>query len=82
MFAIGYDIGSSSVKAALVDLDTNQSVGLVKSPDHELAIDAPQIGWAEQDPATWWEHVKITTQKLLAETGVAKEDIKSIGLEK
>ena len=57
MHLLGIDLGSSSVKVSLVDADTGRVVGSRQSPaGAELAIDAPQAGWAEQDPETWWQH--------------------------
>ncbi len=81
MYLIGYDIGSSSIKAALVDGNSNKALAIVTSPsDHELGMDAPQLGWAEQDPAIWWEHICIATKQLLKKTSIAPDDIKAIGI--
>jgi len=80
MYLLGYDIGSSSVKAALVRAADGATVGTAHYPDTEMAILAPQPDWAEQDPATWWEAVKQVTQRLLATTGVAADQIVGIGL--
>ena len=68
MFLLGYDIGSSSVKASLVDAQTQEVIAVTQSPQVEMPIHAPQPGFAEQDPNTWWQHVVIATQKLF-ETG-------------
>ena len=51
MIGIGYDIGSSFVKAALVDVETGRPIARVRVPEVEISIDALQIGWAEQHPA-------------------------------
>ncbi len=80
MYLIGLDIGSSSIKAALVNADTGAKIALVQSPDHELPIQAPQAGWAEQDPETWWQHAGHAIRKLLRETGVSPDDILGIGI--
>ncbi len=66
MYYLGYDIGSSSIKVALVDGETNFTVGVAHYPDKEMEIMAPKPGWAEQDPDTWWENAKQATAKLLA----------------
>ncbi len=63
---LGYDIGSSSIKAALVDADSGRVVARASSPDTELPISAPRPGWAEQDPETWWRHVVEATNRLRA----------------
>ncbi|MEM9987316.1 MAG: FGGY family carbohydrate kinase, partial [Bacteroidota bacterium] len=80
MYYLGYDVGSSSVKAALVDGQSNQVVAVTKSPDTELEIQVPQPGWAEQHPDLWWEHLVKATRLLLAEAGVMASDIKAIGI--
>ncbi|UII76289.1 carbohydrate kinase [Flagellimonas sp. HMM57] len=80
MYYIGYDIGSSSIKAALLDGETNVDIGVASSPNTEMAISSPQPGWAEQDPVVWWEHIKLATRKLLKTTGVNPSDVKGIGI--
>jgi len=65
MYALGYDIGSSSIKAALVATDTNQAINVVQYPAKEMPIASPQTGWAEQDPEVWWDNLKSATHLLL-----------------
>ena len=55
---LGLDIGSSSVKASVLDGETGVCLASVSHPEVELQINAPQAGWAEQDPDTWWESIK------------------------
>ena len=78
-YLLGYDIGSSSIKATLLDAATGAVVASATSPQTELAIAAPQPGWAEQDPATWWEHVKLATAAIKAE-GADLREVAAIGL--
>ncbi len=80
MYLLGYDLGSSSVKAALVRASDGATVGLAHYPDAEMAILAPQPDWAEQHPAVWWEAVGQVTQRLLVATGIAPEQILGIGV--
>ncbi|MEL6659409.1 MAG: FGGY family carbohydrate kinase [Bacteroidota bacterium] len=80
MYLIGYDIGSSSVKAALVRIDDRSVVGVVQSPDQEMEIVAHQRGWAEQAPELWWQHSCEATRRLLAVTGADPNEIKGIGI--
>ncbi len=61
---LGYDVGSSSIKAAALDADSGACLATASSPERELAIDSPHPGWAEQDPAVWWEHVGQATRLL------------------
>lgn len=46
---IGYDVGSSSIKASIVD-EHGKVIAHAKYPENEMSIDSPKIGWAEQDP--------------------------------
>ncbi len=80
MYNIGYDIGSSSIKAALVDARSGKSIAVVNEPEKEMGMLALNNGWAEQNPEDWWTHMCNATKKLLKETGVAASDIKGIGI--
>jgi len=62
---LGLDIGSSSIKASLINTSTGNLVTSASSPEQEMKIDSPKKGWAEQHPETWWQHVKISIKKLL-----------------
>jgi len=77
---MGYDVGSSSIKATLMDAATGKALASATSPDRELEIIAKQAGWAEQHPATWWEHVKLATQKIKATAAFDASDVKAIGI--
>ncbi|GAB5554030.1 MAG: FGGY-family carbohydrate kinase [Saprospiraceae bacterium] len=80
MLLIGYDIGSSSVKASLVDAADGTVLAKTQYPQTEMAIDAPKAGWAEQAPASWWTNLCQATKALLQESQADKEDIKAIGI--
>ncbi|WP_088340753.1 xylulokinase [Robiginitalea sediminis] len=80
MYWIGYDIGSSSVKAALVESATGREVARVQSPEREMPITSDQPGWGEQPPGLWWEHVKKATSELLRTTDTKAESILGIGI--
>jgi len=80
MFYIGFDLGSSSVKAALIDSSTGKTIGVSQYPDQEMKIIAKQNGWAEQDPELWWDNCCKVTQKLLTQTGISSQSIKGIGI--
>ena len=80
MYLLGYDIGSSSVKAALVDAQSLETVGIVNYPETEMDIIAHEVGWAEQHPEIWWENLQKATEKLFAEFSVDRSEIKAIGL--
>jgi xylulokinase len=80
MYYIGYDIGSSSIKAALIEANSGKAAGVAQYPEREMAILSLEIGWAEQDPELWWEYTCKVTQKLLTQTGIASKKIKGIGI--
>jgi len=77
---LGYDVGSSSIKATLMDAETGQVLAAATSPDKELEIVAKQSGWAEQDPAVWWEHVKTATKKIQSQAEFDAGDVHAIGI--
>jgi xylulokinase len=79
-YLLGLDIGSSSVKAAIVDADNGKTVASSHSPAEEMAMQAPQPGWAEQDPNLWWEHVVKSVAACLKKSGVHGGAIASIGI--
>ena len=79
-YLLGYDIGSSAIKAALVEMDGGTALSSATSPAEELPIQAPRPGWAEQDPDTWWTHVCVVTRQLAAAHPEAMRQVKAIGL--
>lgn len=80
MYLLGYDIGSSSVKAALVDADSGVCVASDFYPKTEAPIKAVCQGWAEQNPADWWKYLKDATASVLAKSNVDPVEIKAIGI--
>lgn len=80
MYVLGYDIGSSSVKAALVEVESGKTVASDFYPKVEMAMHAAQAGWAEQDPAMWWSNLKLANASVLRQSNVDPQDIKAIGI--
>src|SRR5690554_4231192 len=80
MYLLGFDIGSSSVKVSLIDGETGNSVASSFYPKEEMEIIALRPGWAEQDPALWWENLKLSLRDVLKSSGVNPESIESIGI--
>ena len=80
MYTIGYDIGSSSIKAALVDTGSGQRIALVSEPETEMKMIAPHNGWAEQHPNDWWMHICNATKKLIKENNIDAKAITGIGI--
>lgn len=80
MYLLGYDIGSSSVKASLVNAETGKCISSAFYPKTEAPIISVKRGWAEQEPDSWWEYLKSATQDILSNSCIRKEDIKAIGI--
>ena len=79
-YLLGFDIGSSSVKASLVDVENGQCVASAFYPEHEAPITAVKAGRAEQAPQMWWDNAKLSLAKIMADAGAKGEDIKAIGI--
>ncbi|MDE6484682.1 MAG: carbohydrate kinase [Duncaniella sp.] len=80
MYLLGYDIGSSSVKASLVDAVSGKTVASDFYPKTEAEIIATRPGWAEQHPAQWWDSLRHATESILSASRVDPADIKAIGI--
>lgn len=80
MLTIGYDIGSSSVKAVLFDAEKGTAVAGGYSPKQEMPILAREPGWAEQDPAMWWENLKTATREVLHASPGLSHRVGAIGI--
>lgn len=80
MYLLGYDIGSSTMKAALVDARTRQPVAVTQYPDTDMDMLSRQTGWAEQQPEIWWQNICIITRRLLQKSGIKASEVLAIGL--
>lgn len=80
MYLLGIDLGSSSVKAALVNADTGDIAGTGQYPPAEMLIDAPHPGWAEQDPDAWWEATQQAVKAAMAKADISPDLIQAIGI--
>ena len=80
MYLLGYDIGSSSVKAALVEVNTGRIIASDFSPKVEMPMHAEKAGWAEQDPEMWWSNLKLANESVLRMSNIDPRDIKAIGI--
>ncbi|MGJ8716277.1 MAG: xylulokinase [Maribacter stanieri] len=80
MYHLGLDIGSSSIKIALVNASTGKSVGVVTEPETEMSMEAVKNGWAEQSPEDWWRYVCSGIDKLCVQNSINKTDISGIGI--
>ena len=80
MYLLGIDIGTSSIKASVVDVQTRQEIASESYPDVESIISSPQPGWAEQDPEMWWENTLEVLKKINSSGKYNPLDILSIGI--
>jgi len=79
-YLLGIDVGSSSVKASLVNVDTGKCAASAFFPEKEAPITALKVGWAEQDPEMWWTNFKLSLQKCMNDSGVKGDEIQAIGI--
>ena len=79
-YLLGYDIGSSSIKASLIEINGGRAIASATSPEFEMAIISRKPGHAEQDPELWWDHVKRATALLRSKRGIDLQKVKAIGI--
>lgn len=79
-YLLGYDIGSSSIKAALLEADSGKIIASAFSPSSEMEIISSQPGFAEQDPERWWQELIIATKKLQQQISYKPDEIIAIGI--
>jgi xylulokinase len=80
MYLLGCDIGSSSVKASIVNQESGLTVSSEFYPQEEAPIKTLKAGWAEQNPEDWWDYLKVAIKQALTKGNINGEDIKAIGI--
>lgn len=80
MYYLGIDLGSSSIKIALVNSSTGAPIATVSEPAEEMNIIALEHGWAEQDPNVWWDHTCKGIKRIFFENEINGSQIKGIGI--
>jgi xylulokinase len=80
MYYIGYDIGSSSVKVALVEAATGKKIIVLNEPQNEMEIVSLHSDWAEQDPEIWWQHICVATKRAIRDANIEASKIKGVGI--
>jgi xylulokinase len=80
MYLLGIDVGSSSVKASLLEAETGTAAGSAFYPETEQRIESPRPGFAEQDPQLWYDCARQAVRDAMKEAGAAPEDVKAIGV--
>lgn len=80
MLLLGLDLGTSSIKASVVDGSTGKLLASAQYPDTENTISSPQDGWAEQDPEMWWTCVQEAIQRCNSSGKYNPKDIQAVGI--
>ena len=80
MYLLGYDVGSSSVKASLINAESGRAVASAFYPKKEMKISAPKAGWAEQNPEQWWNNLILATNDVMQSAEIEASAVKSIGI--
>jgi len=80
MYFLGFDLGSSSVKACLVDADSGNVIASAFFPQTEMAIEAPQSGFAEQQPENWWTNACLASKAVIQQAKIQPSEVKAIGI--
>ena len=75
-YLIGIDVGTSATKTVLFD----EKGTVVASSSCEYSLYQPHNGWAEQRPEDWRDAVLKTLKEVVAQSGVAGEEVKGIGI--
>ena len=79
MYSLGIDVGSSSVKVALLDIETGKCACSATNPKSEAPIKSAQKGWAEQDPESWWGYMRDGISEMAAQ-GFDLGKVASVGI--
>ena len=80
MLLLGIDLGSSSVKASVIDGESGKCLATAYSPSDEMKIIALKPGWAEQDTEIWWINLKAAIAECTQKLGQKKNNIGAIGI--
>ncbi|MEP7320703.1 MAG: FGGY family carbohydrate kinase [Saprospiraceae bacterium] len=80
MYFLGIDLGSSFIKASILDADNQQCIAQASVPDQEMKMIAHEADWAEQDPDQWWQDIKLLTKKIISKSGIDGHSIAGIGI--
>jgi xylulokinase len=80
MYLLGIDLGTSSIKASIVNAQTGKVIASAQYPDTEESIESPQPGWAEQSPELWWHNSQMAVKKALSGGLINGTDIAAIGI--
>ena len=79
-YLLGFDIGSSSVKATLLEIASGKTIAAGFSPSSEMPMQSPQPGFAEQDPDMWWRELVNAVNKLHQQVSFSGDEVAAIGI--
>jgi len=80
MLLLGIDLGSSSVKASVIDGESGNCLATAWYPKDEMKIIALNPGWAEQEPEDWWSNLKTSILDCISQLGSKSKSIGAIGI--
>jgi xylulokinase len=80
MYLLGFDIGSSSVKASVLEIETGKTVASAFSPAVEMEMIAKKPGWAEQNPQTWIENAIEALKQINEKHNIDLMAVQAIGI--
>ncbi|RJE72673.1 FGGY family carbohydrate kinase [Reichenbachiella sp. MSK19-1] len=80
MYLLGYEIGSTTIKVALIRSEDNKVIGVGQYPEHDSTILSRHSGWAEQHPESWWQDLCTATRNILSQNQINPRDIGGIGI--
>src|SRR3954454_18307605 len=76
MTFLGIDLGTSALKAVLVD----EAQMILAEAVVSIAFSTPRSGWFEQDPQHWLRALEIALARLQAANPAAHRSVRGIGL--
>ena len=79
-YLLGFDIGSSSVKATLLEINSGKTIASAFSPSSEMPMQSSQPGFAEQDPDMWWKELVNAVNKLHQQISFNGDEVSAIGI--
>jgi xylulokinase len=76
-YSIGVDIGTQSIRAAMIDFKGNVLAAVSRSSED---MHVPRPGWAIQDPQKWWDTTCENIKELFRKTGVSPSAVLAVGV--
>ena len=73
---IGIDIGTSAVKAVIVDTNGN----LIADASREHHLVSPKPGWAEENPEEWWHNCVAVIRECIDNAAFRGREIAGVGV--